>query len=132
MFLIKSCLKKWNFGRQPSKFQVGRWHQIFRNNFEVSLSSPTNVRKQVNSNSCHFTNIPGGWPGGWSGVGRVGGRMGGWPSGWVAGWLEELKLRLTQFNFNWNCLLELSLAKTCFLMIWLKDYLNLKKNNNMN
>ena len=30
---------------------------------------------------------------------------------WVAGWLEEFKLRLTQFNFNFNCLLELSLAK---------------------
>ena len=39
--------------------------------------------------------------------GCVGVRLGGWP----VGWLEELKLRLTQLNFNFNCLLELSLAK---------------------
>ena len=33
-----------------------------------------------------------------------------WVGGWLGGWAET-KLKLTQFNFKWNCLFELSLAK---------------------
>ena len=42
-------------------------------NVEVSLSSPTDVRKQVKSNSFYFTTI------------QVGGRPGGWVVSWVGG-----------------------------------------------
>ena len=34
--------------------------------------------------------------------------------GGVGGWLDEMKIRLTQFNCYCNCLLELSLAMTNF------------------
>ena len=27
----------------------------------------------------------------------------GWVGGWLAGQVEELKISLTQFNFDWNC-----------------------------
>ena len=63
--------------------------KFFESSFEVSLGCFANVRKEVNSNSCYFTTIPGG--------GRVG-----------SGWLEELKIRLTQLRLA--NLFELSLA----------------------
>ena len=34
--------------------------------------------------------------------------------GWLGEWLDKLKIRLTQFNFNWNCQFELSLATMHF------------------
>ena len=46
--------------------------KFFENCFELPLSRPTHVRKQVLFNSCYFTTIPGGRPGGWA-AGRVAG-----------------------------------------------------------
>ena len=74
-----------------SKFE--NWSKLieyFWNFIEFFLICPTNDGKQVDSNFCYFTTIPGVWVGG----------------------LDELKLRPTQFKFNWICLLEVSLAIT--------------------
>ena len=62
-FLVKQT----NFRRWPQNLRVGRRPQILLHSFEVSLSSPTNVRKQVISNSCFsllFRGVGVGW-GGW-------------------------------------------------------------------
>ena len=49
--------------KQDKKFQnFQNW--FFKNCFEVSLDSPTDVRKQVLLISCSITTIPGGWVGG--------------------------------------------------------------------
>ena len=44
---------------------------IFENWFGLTLTSPTNVSKQVKSNSCYFTTFPGGGGGGWGWVGGI-------------------------------------------------------------
>ena len=65
-FLLKAVL---NLGRRLQNLLVGRRPQFFLTGVEVSLSSPTNARKQVNSNSCYFTTISVGVGGGRVGVG---------------------------------------------------------------
>ena len=39
--------------------------KLFKNFFELPLTIPINVRKQVLFDSCYFTSIPVGWPAGW-------------------------------------------------------------------
>ena len=68
--------------------------KLFEIFFELPLTRPINVRKQVLFNSQYFTTIPGG---------LVAGQMAGW---------RNMKIRLTQFNLNLNCQFELSFAIT--------------------
>ena len=75
--------------KKTLKSRFGRQTQIFKVCIGIHLTRPIDVRKQVELNIIYFLTFPGGWVGVWS----------------------ELKLKLTQFNFNLNCLFELSLAK---------------------
>ena len=73
--------------------------KLFEDYFGIPLPNPINVRKQVLLNSCYFLLS-------WS----VGGWVVGWLGGWLSGGWAEIELKITQFNFNLNCLFKLSLA----------------------
>ena len=88
--------------------------RFFKNCVELPLTRPILLMLE-----CKFYWFPAPsllfWTGGW-----VGGWLGRWLTRLVVGQLEELKIRLTQFNINWNCQFKLGWSKivqTPFLAI---------------